>query len=270
MNNEKEYDEFEDLKKQKKFIKAESESDEAYDEKEQEIEDYEQEMRDFEREMRHREHEMEDYEREIEREQRRADKRGMNHKEFLSHPIPPIPPIPPVPPVPPIPSMRHFQHSYDYSELKAEEEFYRNRRRKNITIRGLKSSLYEDFSTKIQSHNMNLGIAISKLMNSAISKFNGEFPVLSANDIKPPKRLLRLDIYNMDSITIEKNDLLEAQAKITLSDIKFVKIESDVSDEIFRKYIHSINHCTKVLIPKSIPKLISLSMLNKCPDYEFY
>lgn len=176
------------------------------------------------------------------------------------------------PPIPPhlrgLETMSHFM-MFDEGRFE-EEEFYRNRRRKNITIRGLKSDLYEDFSYKMQSMNFNIGIVFSKMMSRAYQKFNGEFPTINVKDIFPPKKLLRLHINRLASITISKADLEETQAKLTLDNIKLVKLEEDLTDEILKKYFDSINRCEKVLIPKSIPKLVALSLLNKCGSYEFY
>ena len=108
------------------------------------------------------------------------------------------------------------------------------------------------------------------MMSAAYQKFNGDFPTISAKDILPPKRLLRLHINNIDSINISKDNLEQAQAKLTFDNIKLVKLEEDLTDELLKKYINSINRCDKVFIPKSIPKLVALSLLNKCGSYEFY
>lgn len=255
--------------------RIEEEQEREMEERERELEEQEQEMereqRRIERETEERKHELEENEREREREHRRRSKQ----RQHTGHgPIPPIPPTPPIPSFDSFPHLRGLErmaHFMKFDEGRfEEEEFYRNRRRKNITIRGLKSDFYDDFSNKIQSLNFNIGIVFSKMMSAAFQKFNGEFPTINAKDILPPKKLLRLHINRMASINISKDDLEKAQAELTLDNIKIVKLEEDLTDEILKRYIDSINRCEKVLIPKSIPKLVALSLLNKCGSYEFY
>ena len=161
----------------------------------------------------------------------------------------------------------HFRHHDE--ERSREEEYFRSRRRKNITIRGIKPELYDDFSNKIQSWNLNLGIVISKMLAAAISRFNGEFPTLSAKDIAPAKRLLRLQISRKDSITLTKSDLEQSEGRIELNRIKIVVIDHNVTDDLLKRHIESINECELVRIPQTIPKLVALSFLNHC-HYEFY
>ena len=227
-------------------------------EREETEREYEEEVRQHEEKVRQHEAEV----RESEREWRRA---GRGQK------FPPLPPIPPIPPIPPLPPMRHMKHGkHSHGVSHEEEEYFRQRSRKNITIRGLKSDLYENFSNKIQSWNLNLGIVISKMLMVAVGKFNGEFPTLTARDIKPPTRLLHLDISHRNALTISRSDLEQSQVRVSLHKIKTVKIEQDVTDELLKKFISSISECEMVQIPKKIPKLISLSLLNKCQNYEFY
>ena len=164
--------------------------------------------------------------------------------------------------------MRHGRHFRDTRQ--EDEEFFRQRRRKNITIRGLKADLYENFSNKVQSFNLNLGIVFSKMIMAAIAKFNGEFPTLSARDIKPPTKLLHLDISHKEIIKLSRKDLEESQVRVSLHKIKQVRVEEDVTDDVLKKHIIAITDCELVQIPKSIPKLISLSLLKKCTNTEFY
>ena len=244
----------------------EIEREEMEREYEEEVRQHEEEVRQHEEEIRQREEEIR--ERQKENERRRAG-RGQWHEPLP--PLPPIPPIPTIPPLPPMPSMRHMKHVKHYHNVnREEEEYFRHRKRKNITIRGLKSDVYESFSNKVQSLNLNLGIVISKMLIAALAKFNGEFPTLSARDIKPPTRLLNLDISHRDVITISRSDLEQSQVRVSLHKIKKVTIEQDVTDELLKKYVSSISECEMVHIPKNLPKLISLSLLNKCQNYEFY
>lgn len=247
-NNEDDIDEFEEAEERQR--EAEERQREA-----------EKHQREIERQQEEREREFEERSRQFEREQRRHE-RGHSHGR---HPLPPIPPIPPVPPVPPMPPGLFFD-----DELYEEEHFFRSRKRKNVTIRGMKSELYDSFSTKIQSQGLNLGIVISKMLLSVTEKFNGEFPTISAEEILPPKRLMRLHIERKDSITVSKNDLEEAEARLTLRKIGKISFAQDVTDDLLKKHIDSIDNCELVLIPKTIPKLVALSLLSKCKAYEFY
>ena len=105
---------------------------------------------------------------------------------------------------------------------------------------------------------------------AAVSKINGEFPTLTARDIAPPKRLLRLQINRKDSVIISKLDLERSAARIQLNKINKVLIQEDVTDEMLKNHIESINGAELVQIPHSIPKLVALSLLNHCQKYEFY
>lgn len=247
-NNEDNFNEFED----------EDERQRAAEERQRELEEH---QREIERQQEEREREIEERSREFERENRRHE-RGHRHGR---HPPPPIPPVPPIPPMPPMAPGSYFD-----DERYEEEHFFRSRKRKNITIRAMKTELYDSFSNKIQSQGLNLGIVISKMLLSVTQKFNGDFPTISAEDILPPKKLMRLHIERKDSITLSKQDLEEAEARLTLRKIEKLTIANDVSDELLKKHIDSIEHCELVLIPKTIPKLVALSLLRKCKVYEFY
>lgn len=247
-NNEDDFDEFED----------EDERQREAEERQREIEEH---QREIERQQEEREREFEERSREFERENRRHE-RGHRHGR---HPLPPIPPIPPVPPIPPMPPGSYFD-----DERYEDEQFFRSRKRKNITIRGMKTELYDSFSSKIQSQGLNLGIVISKMLLSATQKFNGDFPTITAEDILPPKKLMKLHIERKDSITFSKHDLEESEARLILRKIGKLTIADDVTDDLLKKHIDSIEHCELVLIPNTIPKLVALSLLRKCKAYEFY
>ena len=218
----------------------------------------------MDRQQEEMDRQQEEMDREFEREQRRLEREHRHGR----HPLPPIPPVPPVPPIPPVPPLA--LGSFFEDESLEEEHFFRSRKRKNITVRGMRTDLYDKFSFNIQGFGLNLGIVVSKMLLSANNRFNGDFPDLSAKDILPPKRLMRLVIEHIESIKISKLDLEEAESKIKLRKINRVTILNDVTDEMLKRYIESIEHCDLVLIPKSIPKLVGLSLLSKCKAYEFY
>ena len=226
---------------------------EEQEEREREAEEREQDMEERQREMEERQEEMENRREKIEyeREKMRSGRhRGHGRGHDHDFPLPPLPPL----------------HGRGHDR---EEEYFRSRQRKNITIRGIKPELYDEFSNKVQSMNFNLGIVISKMLEAAVSKFNGEFPTLSAKDIAPPKRLIHLQINGKEIIHITKSDLELSEGRIELNRIKKVIIDNNVTDELLKRHIESINDCELVRFPKTIPKLVALSLLNHC-KYEFY
>ncbi|MHA2249753.1 MAG: hypothetical protein ACXAD7_05295 [Candidatus Kariarchaeaceae archaeon] len=143
----------------------------------------------------------------------------------------------------------------------------RDRTMKNITIRGIDAEVYDDFSKKIKSIDMNIGNAISRMMKDILSDFDETFPAISAKTVR---RMKKLDINHHGDLHISKEDLEEADAKINFNHIRNLEFAPDITKEIFETYVGGIYHCTHIRMPKVLPRLVLFSKVHFCKDLEFY
>ncbi|MFX0086212.1 MAG: hypothetical protein ACFFAU_11070 [Candidatus Hodarchaeota archaeon] len=144
---------------------------------------------------------------------------------------------------------------------------------KNVTIRGIDADTYEEFSHKIRNLQMNLGDAITRMMQDITKDLNDsidELPGLSARTTFKHFRLARARITHHDHLSVGKKDLEEAGVRFSFSHIGELTILPDVTREDFRKYIRSISHCDRVRIPAVLPKLLMYSKINFCDKIEVY
>ncbi|UCG02903.1 MAG: hypothetical protein JSW11_02725 [Candidatus Heimdallarchaeota archaeon] len=144
---------------------------------------------------------------------------------------------------------------------------------KNVTIRGIDSEIYDQFSHKIRSLRMNLGEAITKMMNDILVDLNDSLdhlPALRARTTFDKYALDRLSINHYDRLKIGRADLEEANAKITFTHIDRLTFLPDVTQEVFSRYVRSVSHCGTVRMPSIFPKLIAYSKLQFCDRIEIY
>ncbi|MHA2225869.1 MAG: hypothetical protein ACXAC8_11730 [Candidatus Hodarchaeales archaeon] len=146
---------------------------------------------------------------------------------------------------------------------------------KNITIRGINSNIYEDFSQSMKMLNMTIGDAVSKMMRDVMIDLDETFTDF---DLRSPLsstkklfgRIEKVSINHHDKLEISAKDLLEADASISFSHIDKLIIRPDVTRELFNKHIRSISHCDTVRLPSILPKLLLLSRINFCDKVEVY
>jgi hypothetical protein len=169
-------------------------------------------------------------------------------------PRPPLPPDAPLPPLPPTPPRVHRRA---------------RRHQKSVTIRGIDSSVYDDFSTKMKQLQLNLGTAVTKLMQDVLKDPRDEFPTLSAKSLSVLK-LARANIEHHPQITVSKQDLIEANAGFSFSHIEELTFDSSVDRQTFNIYVRYIEHCKVVRIPSILPKLLIYSKINHCKHIEVY
>jgi len=144
---------------------------------------------------------------------------------------------------------------------------------KNVTIRGIDSDTYEEFSHKIKNIQMNIGEAVTRMMQQITSDMDesqGELPGLSARRTFKKFRLPRGDISHHDHLSIGKQDLEDANARFSFSHIGELMFEPDVTRKVFRKYVRNISHCDKVKVPSVLPKLMIYAKINFCDRIEVY
>lgn len=141
---------------------------------------------------------------------------------------------------------------------------------KNIAIRGINANLYELFSRKIQAIGMQMGDAFNKMIEAVLESFNDEFPNINASILQNTEFLPTISISNKEKLTICKNDLIEAEARLSIYGIEILRFKEDVSKEEFMSYIISIANCRTIQVPKRLPKLVVLSKIAEEIDITYY
>lgn len=133
---------------------------------------------------------------------------------------------------------------------------------KTVTIRGIHAPTYTTFSKVVKLQNMNVGEAITKLMNDVMVDFEEVLPELQADSrSKAPQNKLTIDRHEVLEIT--EQDLTTAKARITFSRIQFLDFQPDITAKSFKRFIRVISRCGKVRVPSSIPKLQVLSKISR-------
>ncbi len=140
---------------------------------------------------------------------------------------------------------------------------------KSISIRGVNAEVYEEFARKTKKLDMNMGNAITQLMQEVVSSFDEEFPKISAKSLRSTRKMPISIIGHVD-LTISKQDLEEPGEKINFVNITNLSFTSDVDKDTFQKCIFKIVSCHGVRIPNVLPKLVLLSKLVECKNIEIY
>ncbi len=151
----------------------------------------------------------------------------------------------------------------------ATDVFSNEENLKSISIRGVNADVYEQFVNKTKKLNMNIGNAISKLMQDVVSSFDEEFPQISAGSLRSANKM-PLSIVGHVDLSISKQDLEEPGEKIAFVNITNLSFTPDIDKKTFQKYISKIVSCRGVRIPNILPKLVLLSKLVECKNIEIY
>ena len=152
----------------------------------------------------------------------------------------------------------------DGTELDQEQETVVH---KNITIRGINTDVYSEFSKKIKSLDMNIGEALSKMMTDVNEDFSETFPQISSKSLKGK---LKLAINHYSELSVNKNDLEEAGGLVYFEHIKHLTFEADVTKEVFLEHVGAVSHCRIVKIPAIFPKLLAYSKIQFAKEIEIY
>ena len=143
-----------------------------------------------------------------------------------------------------------------------------NENKKSITIRGIDTEVYDDFSTKIKTVGLNIGDAVSKMMTDVLTDFDENFPEISAKGLR--RKVASISITHHRSLSISAADLTEDDMGYSFSHIDNLTFEPDVTKEIFLKHVKSVSHCKTVKVSMILPKLRLLSLFSFVPDLQFY
>jgi hypothetical protein len=145
---------------------------------------------------------------------------------------------------------------------------------KNVTIRGINSEIYDEFSHSMKMLNMTIGDAVTKMMRDIIDDLDESFSDLKIRSKLSSKKLFdrleRAAVKHHRRLIINGKDLTEANAALSFSHIGELMISSDVTRELFNKHIRHISHCQTVRVPEILPKLLLLSRIKFCRNIEIY
>jgi hypothetical protein len=160
-------------------------------------------------------------------------------------------------------------------DLKIDDEDWEERKSKlkNVTIRGIDSEVYDQFSYKIKNLRMNLGDAITKMMNDILVDLNDSLdhlPALRARTTFDRFKLKRIRINHFDQLKVGRADLEESDKMVEFSHIDRLTFLPDVTREVFSKYVQGVSHCGTVRVPSIFPKLIMYSKLQFCDRIDVY
>ncbi len=142
------------------------------------------------------------------------------------------------------------------------------RQEKIITIRGVNGEVYERFRAEIKSLGMNLGEAVTKMMNGVLT-YSGDLSKSAANSLK--NDLNKILVEDQRELTVNKNDLTEIENRFYFHSITQLKFDADVDLDTFMSKVIAIKACNNVLIPHyNIARLQLLSKFKFCDNIEYY
>ncbi|MHA2252682.1 MAG: hypothetical protein ACXAD7_20125 [Candidatus Kariarchaeaceae archaeon] len=135
---------------------------------------------------------------------------------------------------------------------------------KDITIRNVNSSAYEEFVSNCQATKQNIGDCVNDMLSQIIPHYE-VLQILahetSLNTLHP----IILSLH--DDLSIEQNDLDEIkERKILFHRIKKLQFSENIASETFIQSVIGIYNCNEVHLPASVPKLIKLSRVKDYPD----
>ena len=147
------------------------------------------------------------------------------------------------------------------------------RKRKDITIRGINSDLY-DRAAEIARRT---GKTIGEVINESLALFldlteglrMGIQPIIEG--AKEAGKSLEAGISatvpvmigTLEELEITKADLEQFERRVIFSNIERLVFADDVDAETFEKYVALIRDCGEVRVPKGISKLL---LLSRCRD----
>lgn len=134
---------------------------------------------------------------------------------------------------------------------------------KEITIRKVNASAYDDFVASCRLHNQSIGEAINELFSQFIPEAEIMFIVIQHFNSNFKDLFV---ITGLENVLITEQDLETIKdRKILLHRIKKLIFDKSVTKESFQGKIGGIFNCGDVQLSSSIPKLLELSRIKKFP-----
>ncbi len=124
---------------------------------------------------------------------------------------------------------------------------------KNISVKGINKDLYK----KVMQKAVETGKTIGEVTNDAYKALLStmEFAVQKSGAIMHKDFEI---ISNFNELSVSDTDLKEIGKPVAFSNIDYLDL-SNVSNEVFEKYIRSILHVKKLTIPSKMKKSIILT-----------
>ncbi len=135
---------------------------------------------------------------------------------------------------------------------------------KDITIRNVNSSAYDEFVSNCQVNKQNIGDCVNDMLSEIIPHYE-VLQILahetSLNTLHP----IILSLH--DELSISQNDLEEIkERRILFHRIKKLHFSEDITSETFIQSVIGIYNCDEVMLPPSLPKLLRLSRVKDYPN----
>ena len=130
----------------------------------------------------------------------------------------------------------------------------------SITIRKVQAEIYDEFLSACQLNNEKVGDAVNFLLTQAIPQV--EIAIIIMHELRE-NPLNFLTITTLDSLKVSKKDIEVIQERKLLfhriTDLEFAK---DISSELFVEKVAGIYKCDNVILPETVPRLITLSRIK--------
>ncbi len=138
--------------------------------------------------------------------------------------------------------------------------------RKTITIRGVNKELYDQFRKLATFYGANIGHVFSKIIANYEMKRPLFIPHMRSRHAKQMKKFEIIE--NIDELTINKSDLIEAgELKYLFRNIRKLTFDSSVDNDTLLKYVYKIVN-SNVITEGNISQLFLLSTLEDSPQIE--
>ncbi len=146
-------------------------------------------------------------------------------------------------------------------------------KRKDITIRGINSDLYDKAAEVARRTGKTIGDIVNESLKLFLDLTEGLRtnlqPIVSG--AKEASRMIEAGISTLapvmitglDELEVSKEDLEQFGKRVIFSDIDKLYFTDDVDSETLEKYVAMIRNCEEVRVPKNISKLL---VLSRCRD----
>jgi hypothetical protein len=137
------------------------------------------------------------------------------------------------------------------------------------------SDIDDESYNMLQSKASRLGLTPGKLLNELMWKASsksegGSLPEISSGDIIHLRRDENvIKIQHLPSIQVSRDDLLKLEHKVKFAHIKAIEFCQDVDVELFNIKVKAVNHCSRVVFPPGVGKLLAYAKAGFCREYVF-
>ncbi|MFX0095337.1 MAG: hypothetical protein ACFFBD_26620, partial [Candidatus Hodarchaeota archaeon] len=134
---------------------------------------------------------------------------------------------------------------------------------KDVTIRNVITSVYDEFVSACQLNNQKIGDAVNELL-AQVLPFIETMQILMHELTVDPSTVLV--ITSIDELTVTERDLSDiGDRKVLFHRIDRLEFHPDIDKSLFVKTVIGIYNCENIKLPLSVPKLIELSRIKKYP-----